>query len=386
MEHLLDELAERGISDRRYHRLLDALRPAGAGQEPQITLPELLKAKHESRLSSIAASIDDPALGSAVEEFARTVSDYETKNGLRILLELAPPRSGGRKTRLSYLRSAKNIIQLAHEAERPTATRPQGRRRNTVHRYLLTSISKLLVFHLGQAKRNEIFADVRYARQDDARDVHLSPSEIAHLLTVCQAVDRRMTEHWAANTPLVVGAFPALVRLALVTGADRAPLLRLQAKDVQLVAESQGGRMRGTIYLRDKKTDTRPRTVAVTDAMCRVLLPLLHGKAPAEAVFQMTKRQIQQRWEQSREAFGMPRLRFKDLRHQFGGYGDKAGLSLSELAGAMGHTNRATTMRYAVHTAVLDDEAAEKVEREMGLAAPAAHGAMHLAFGSGSAD
>ena len=63
MESLLDEIAERGLVDKRYHRLLDAVKPDGPGQSPPLTLPELLAAKNEGRLGGANRTDPGPAFG-----------------------------------------------------------------------------------------------------------------------------------------------------------------------------------------------------------------------------------------------------------------------------------------------------------------------------------
>ena len=68
MESLLDEIAERGLVDKRYHRLLDAVKPDGPGQSPRLTLPELLAAKNEGRLGGLIEQIQDPPLDQAIAE------------------------------------------------------------------------------------------------------------------------------------------------------------------------------------------------------------------------------------------------------------------------------------------------------------------------------
>ena len=66
MERLLDEIAERGLTDSRWHDVLRALRPTVRGMPGQITLPELLKAKHEGRLDHIVYVLRD-LMGEAEE-------------------------------------------------------------------------------------------------------------------------------------------------------------------------------------------------------------------------------------------------------------------------------------------------------------------------------
>ena len=46
----------------------------------------------------------------------------------------------------------------------------------------------LLRYHYGGAERDRVFADVRFAGEDDTRQVLLRPEEIERLLAACQAL------------------------------------------------------------------------------------------------------------------------------------------------------------------------------------------------------
>ncbi len=350
MERLLDEIAERGLTDSRWHDVLRALRPTVRGMPGQITLPELLKAKHEGRLDHVVYVLRDPLLTDAVEDYLQTDQDYRTRNGLGLLLELAPTGA-----RLTHLREAKHIMQLCAMAER------RGMKRNTVRRGLHNGISKLLRFHLGKAARNEIFAEVVFTHEDDTRETYLSAGEIALLLEGCRlATLAEAYPHARQVQPLV--------RLALLTGADQAPLLRLRVKDVEIIAEHATGQMRGVVRIRDHKSDARPRSIAITHATCEELLPHLGGKAPGERVFTLTRHQLRHYFDKVRAETGLSQVRFKDLRHLFGIFSDKAGRSVAEIQVSMGHKRRETSLRYLQYQAVMNVEAAREIEREMGLA------------------
>ncbi len=67
--------------------------------------------------------------------------------------------------------SGRVIAELCHRAQR------DGRKRNSVRRYMLRAISLLLRHYLGEAERNRIFAEVAFPAEDDTREVHLRDSK-----------------------------------------------------------------------------------------------------------------------------------------------------------------------------------------------------------------
>jgi len=360
METLVKQIAEKGLEDPSWHRLLDALR------SEDLTLPELLKAKNERRLEQLKHMVQDPLLSKAIEEYLVTSPGYDTENGLRVLLEMAE-REFGPNPRFGVLRSGKNITLLCARAKReggrPSKKYPQGRSmaHNSARRTVLLSASKLARFHLGNADRDRIFADVDFPKENDTRDVWLSAEEIARLLNAC--------EPW----------FRPIVLTALSTGADRSPLLRMLVRDVKIVFDSKTETFSGAIYLRDSKTEARPRSVAVIDPVCRVLLPLCSGKEPDDQVFDglpdeeleapapMTAFQVRYWFEKARKKAGLAHVRFKDLRRTWAVNADEAGLNLGQMKSGLGHGLDETTVRYTNRQVVLELDAAQRVARQMGL-------------------
>lgn len=360
MEDLVRWIAEKGLEDLSWHRLLDALRVG------EITLPDLLKAKNERRLDELKNMVQDPPLKRAIDEYLATAPGYDTENGLRVLFEMAE-REIGPRPRFGILRSGKNVTLLCARAKReggrPSDEHPNGRpmAHNSVRRTVLLSASKLVRFHLGNAERDRIFADVDFARENDTRDVWLQAEEIARLLKAC--------EPW----------FRPFVLTALSTGADRLPLMRMLVRDVKLIFDKKTETFSGSIYLRDSKTDARPRAVAIVDPVCRALLPLCAGKEPNDHVFYgptdegqeraapITAFQVRYWFEKAREAAGLEYLRFKDLRRTWAVNADEAGLNLGQMKSGLGHGLDETTVRYTNRQVTLETEAAERVARQMGL-------------------
>lgn len=357
MEEMLEQVAERGLTDPRWFTLLDAMRPSRPGETGRITLPELFKAFNAGEAEQLILELQDPLLLDAIDEYSKTESDYQALNGLRMLREMAPEKINGQPARLTYLRSAKNITALCRQVE------STGLSRNYVRRSIFNGISKVVSFHLGRAERERIFSDVDFARANDARDVYLAPAEIRMLLDACRFEgEHEAYPHSAEMLPII--------HLALVTSADRGPLLRLRAKDVELIHEISGSRMYGTVHLRDSKTASRPRSVAITHETCLLLEPFLKGKQPADRVFSITVNQLRHWYTKARENAGLAHVRFKDLRHTFAVHADKAGLSLSDIQSAMGHKDATMSLRYTKYQDVFGQDRAEQLMEQMELRTP----------------
>lgn len=368
MKRLMRRIAERGLEEPSWHRLLDALR------DKELTLPDLLKAKNEGHLDALRIMVQDPLLSVAIDEYLQTDPGYDTENGLRIL-QLMAEREFGPRVRFGLLRSGKNLTKLCararREGGRPSKEHPLGRpvAHNSVRRTLLLSASKLIRFHLGSAERDAIFADVDFARRDDTRDVWLDAEEFARLVEA--------SEPW----------FRPVIMTATLTGADRSPLLRLRVRDVEIIYDRAAGSFSGQIYLRDSKTDARPRSVAIIDTLCRALLPLCKGKAPDDPVFDgppvdrfgkprrrtpLNAAQVRYWFENAREKAGLAHVRWKDLRRTWAVNADKAGLNLGQMKSGLGHARSETTVGYTNRQVTLGLTEAERVARQLGVGAPSA--------------
>lgn len=350
MERLLDELAQRALMNPTWYELLDAV-----CRRRTISLPELLKAKHTGSLEALKRSLHDPLLSDAVNAFkAAGEQKREVRIGLDHLTHYAEANFG-KACRLSAISSGKVITELCLQAERG------GRKRNSVRRYMLRAISLLLRHQLGAAERDRIFADVHFAGEDDTREVHLSPAEIASLLQACET---------HGGHELAV-----LVRLALQTSADRGVLLAgshqgktyrgLRRRDVRVYLDHDAGIYSGEVFLPDSKTKDRTRTVPLTDGLCRELIPLCHGKNEDDPVFSLSYEQLDFPWKEARRAAGLSHVRFKDLRAQISIYGEEADVPLTVLSKTMGHGGESMTRRYQQRRAALSADQAESIERAM---------------------
>ena len=350
MEHLLVDLANKALIDPTWRNLLDAI------CDHKVKLSDALTAKNTGRLETLKLSLTDPLISDAVDIFkAGNTFDKPTRIGLGELVEMAGDE------RLGVL-TGKKITQLCVKAQKQ-----YQQKRNTVHRQLLRAISLLLRFHIGNAERNRIFADVRFSAEDDTREVHLSPLEIANLLQAC--------DDFGYHELSVV------VRIALQTSADRGTLLSGKAngkmhrgllkRDVQIFLDNNTGEYYGEIFLVDTKTDKRSRTLPITDYICRELLVLCKDKAPDDQVFNFSYSQLDFMWHKIRKKAGFwseetgYTLRFKDLRAQPSIYGEEAGIPQTVLSKAYGHSSERMIRRYQQRSAVLSIDQAKELERRM---------------------
>ena len=251
--------------------------------------------------------------------------------------------------------SGRTITEMCCQAER------DGRKRNSVRRTMLRAISLLLRHAWGQAERDRVFAEVDFPSEDDTREVHLTPSEIARLLRYSDELDYR--------------ELALVIRMALQTSADRGVLLRgrhagrlyrgLLVRDLRIWQDNVAGTFSGEVYLIDRKTQHRSRTVPLTDTLCRLLLARVKGKREDDPVFTMTYSQMDFPWKRVREAADLQRVRFKDLRAQTSIYGEEAHIPQTVLQRTMGHSDEAMTRRYQARKASMSVDQATAIEAAM---------------------
>jgi integrase len=349
MEQAIEDLAERALIEPRYRTLLDAV-----CRDRALEPSSLLASRHD--LDALLVSLTDPKLVDAIDAFEKGATwSHVTRVGINQLLRYAPAGA-----KLSFL-TAKAITTLCHKAmEAPE--REGNRQRNTVVRQLKRSISMLLRFSLGNARRDLIFADVKFSSEDDTREVHLDPSQIQALLAACQE--------------LGYAELGVVIRTALLTSADRSVLLAgpahhglrargLLVRDVRVYTADT--KYWGEVHLTDKKSKSRTRTVSIPHSLASDLLTLAQGKDPDEPIFSIPYRDLDYVWQAARAKAGLSGVRFKDLRAQISQYGEEAGVPLTILQRGMGHSNDAMTRRYQQRETVLTREHAEAIESAMGL-------------------
>ena len=167
---------------------------------------------------------------------------------------------------------------------------------------------------------------------ENRRERYLSREELQKLGAALDDAKRRETE-----SPYVTAA----IALLAFTGARLSEILTLRWEDVDL----KGGALR----LPDSKTGAKP--IYLNDAAVRVLrsVPVMAGNPFVIAGKKRGARlvNLQKPWRRIRAAAGLHDVRIHDLRHSFASVGAAAGMSLPVIGKLLGHTQPATTARYA---------------------------------------
>ncbi len=182
---------------------------------------------------------------------------------------------------------------------------------------------------------------------EDKRERYLTGDERARLLVALQ----EHTEKGAVQAQTVNG-----FRLAMLTGARIGECLSAPWSQFDLDA---GTWTKPSAHTKQKKTHRVPLSAPALQ-----LLSDLHDKAATEWLFPNPKgdgpqRDYKHSWAVIIKAAKIANLRVHDLRHSFASEGASVGLSLPMIGALLGHTNPATTARYA-H--LLDDPLREATE------------------------
>jgi integrase len=132
----------------------------------------------------------------------------------------------------------------------------------------------------------------------------------------------------------------AAIRLLILTGARLREILDLEWTQVDIE--------RGMLFLPTSKTGRK--TVYLAAAALAVLdaLPRVKGNPHVIASLNGTARSdLKRPWASVSAAAGLPGLRLHDLRHSFASIGAGASLGLPIIGKLLGHSQPATTARYA---------------------------------------
>lgn len=167
--------------------------------------------------------------------------------------------------------------------------------------------------------------------EEKGRERFLSPRELNRLGRVLRVVDRAGKASYVATA----------LRLLLFTGARHSEILGLKWAEVDLE--------NGLLRLADSKTGAK--TIALPAPAIEILSTLprikdntyvLPGRKQGERLVN-----LQSSWRRIRKAALLRDVRIHDLRHSFASVGVSGGLTLPLIGGLLGHTQAATTQRYA---------------------------------------
>lgn len=132
------------------------------------------------------------------------------------------------------------------------------------------------------------------------------------------------------------------IRLLMLTGARRSEVLGARREEFDL---DRGLWTKPSHRTKQHRTETIPisdEAVTLLKSMGRNGEFLFPGRLPGQPITD-----IKQAWYEICEAAGIADLRLHDLRHNFASYLVSGGESLAKVGALLGHTQPATTQRYA---------------------------------------
>jgi len=133
----------------------------------------------------------------------------------------------------------------------------------------------------------------------------------------------------------------AAIRLLILTGARLREILHAQWSQVDLE--------RGVIFLADSKTGKKPVYLSAAAQAVLASLPRIKGNPHviAGAIDGEPRADLKKPWAAVCRAAGLEGVRLHDLRHSFASFGAGASLGLPIIGKLLGHSQAATTHRYA---------------------------------------
>jgi integrase len=148
-----------------------------------------------------------------------------------------------------------------------------------------------------------------------------------------------------------------IIRLLLLTGMRRGEAFELRW--------SEGDFERRVLRLGDSKTGQK--TVPLSGAAVEVLMGM---PRVGECVFPGRAgyvRSVQRVWFRLRREAGLADMPLHTLRHSWASFAVAAGVPLAVIGAALGHRNPATTQRYAHVRPEAALDAAERVQKVLGV-------------------
>ena len=189
--------------------------------------------------------------------------------------------------------------------------------------------------------------------KEEKRERFLSPDELAELNKVLVEAERSQTE-----MPGVLLA----IRLLIFTGCRLGEILTLKWEWVDFEA--------GCLRLPDSKTGSKtvqlgtPALTLLSESPPQPDNPfVIVGRRPGTHLVNLEKP-----WRRIRAKAKLNDVRIHDLRHTFASYGAAANLSLPMIGKMLGHTQAATTQRYAHLAADPVKQATDAVSRTIDAA------------------
>ena len=135
--------------------------------------------------------------------------------------------------------------------------------------------------------------------------------------------------------------YKEIIKTLIDTGLRRTELINLKTENIDL-------RNRKIILWQTK--NKQPRTIPMTNAVYEIMEKQLQGKHNGQSVFGVSVHQLTYRWEEMKNALGYkddPDFVLHACRHTCATRLIKKGVKLALIQKWLGHTDIATTLRYA---------------------------------------
>jgi integrase len=138
-----------------------------------------------------------------------------------------------------------------------------------------------------------------------------------------------------------------VVRLLVYTGARRGEVLKARWEQFDLDASEWVKPSHHTKQRRTHRTLLAPQAVELLKAMRDAADPESPWVFPGDTKDGGPLTDIKRFWSDIRTKLGMPHVRLHDLRHTYASLAHAEGFSLPQIGELLGHTQAATTKRYA---------------------------------------
>lgn len=213
-----------------------------------------------------------------------------------------------------------NLVNAHAKAYKPAST---NRMLNILHRLFACALD----WQIPGVTENPA-ARVKKLKENNQRDRYLSKEELREL----------WTELDASESTYITSA----IKFLILTGARKAEAVNAKWDDINFqqrewtIRENKSGRTR-RVPLSDVAIDTLRKVEIIPG--CDYIFPNPSTLMPYNNLFHT--------WKKIREAAGIPDVRIHDLRHSYASFLVNNGVPIYDVSDILGHSNVATTKRYA---------------------------------------